>query len=359
MSKIRHSRLVNKNRVNKSGLPPGTVQQTQWGTSEKIKITMFEFDDKSYTETSLSSIRDCEEALKRQTIKWIDIDGIHQPGLIEEIGSIFKIHPLTLEDIVNTDQRPKFEDYSTYTLSVLRMIHYDTCVHSEQLAIIMLENVVLTFQEENGNDGFDPVRDRIRNSKGRVRKSGADYLAYALIDAVIDTYFSILEKVGDKIEELEDELINGEFEEDLIKHIHATKREMIMLRRNLWPTREMLTTMLRSEHQLFSQSTMLYVRDALDHTIRILETIETQRELLTELTEIFLSSNSNKMNEVMKVLTVISSLFIPVTFIVGVYGMNFEYMPELKSKWAYPAVWVVMIGTIGGMLFYFKKKKWF
>lgn len=351
-------RLVKRHRVIKSGLPPGSLHGAGHEHAGPTQITMFEFDDQQYTELKLASINDCSEALKRPTIKWIDVDGVHDLKVIEEIGKLFQIHPLTLEDIINTDQRAKFEDYSNYTLTIVRKIYYDTCVTSEQLSIVLLNNVVITFQEADKKDGFDPIRERIRNKSGRVRKNGADYLAYALLDTIVDTYFSIIEKIGDHIEELEDRLIDEHFDKGLIKEIHDTKREMIYLRKSIWPLRELIAAMQRVDHPLLSQSTNLYLRDVYDHTVRIIETIEAQRELLAELTDIYLSSNSNKMNEVMKVLTIISSLFIPLTFIVGVYGMNFEHMPELLHPYGYPAVMAFMAILFLAMLIYFRRKKW-
>ena len=352
------SRLVKRQRVIKSALPPGILHPVGDSSESKAHITMFEFDDQHYIETKLDNINDCKDALSRPTIKWIDIDGIHDLKVIEEVGKLFNIHPLTLEDIINTDQRAKFEDYANYTLTIVRKIYYNACVTSEQLSIILLNNVVLTFQEADKQDGFDPIRERIRNKSGRVRRSGADYLAYALLDTIVDTYFSIIEKIGVYIESLEDNIIEENFDKAVIKKIHQTKREMIYLRKSIWPLRELIATMQRIDHPLMAENTNLYFRDVYDHTVRIIETIEAQRELLAELTEIYLSTNSNKMNEVMKVLTIISSLFIPLTFIVGVYGMNFKYMPEIDQPLGYPIVLIIMAILFSGMLIYFRKKKW-
>ncbi|CAN5450164.1 magnesium/cobalt transporter CorA [soil metagenome] len=290
-------------------------------------------------------------------VKWINVDGIHDAALVEKIGKHFNIHPLTLEDIVNTNQRPKFEDYDNYVVSIMKMIYYDTELHSEQLSVVLMQGMVISFQEADGGDAFDLIRTRIRNGKGKIRKMGADYLAYALIDAVVDCYFSILEKIGDKIELLEDELMLDPTKETMLQ-LHHMKREMIFVRKAVWPMRELINNLERSETELINPSTDIYLRDVHDHTIRVIDTVETYRDLLSGMMDIYLSSVSNKMNEVMKVLTIITTIFVPVTFIAGVYGMNFEFMPELHSHWGYMGTWGIMLSIIISLIFYFRKKKW-
>ena len=339
------------------GAPPGTLFYNGEVRNEPIKITLIEFNETEYFEDEYYDIEDCISHVKPNMIKWINVGGIHKPELVEQIGKIYNIHPLTLEDIVHIDQRPKFEDYEHYVIAMMKMISYSSQVDSEQLAIILLENTVISFQEPHGGDAFDIIRNRLRTAKGRVRKLGADYLAYALMDAVVDCYFTCIEKIGDKVEEIEEDIINDSDKKSLLELYHL-KREMIYLRKQVWPLRDMINNMIRSETQLINSSTDIYLRDLSDHVTRIIDTVETYRDLLSGIMDIYLSTNANKMNEVMKVLTIMSSIFIPVTFIVGVYGMNFENMPELKSQNGYYVVWGIMLSVIGGLLFYFKKKKW-
>lgn len=339
------------------GAPPGTLFYNGEARNEPVKITLIEFNESEYFEDEYYDIEDCISHVKPNMIKWINVGGIHKPELVEQIGKIYNIHPLTLEDIVHVDQRPKFEDYEHYVIAMMKMISYSTQVDSEQLAIILLENTVISFQEPHGGDAFDIIRNRLRTAKGRVRKLGADYLAYALMDAVVDCYFTCIEKIGDKVEDIEEDIINASDKKSLLELYHL-KREMIYLRKQVWPLRDMINNMIRSETQLINPSTDIYLRDLSDHVTRIIDTVETYRDLLSGIMDIYLSTNANKMNEVMKVLTIMSSIFIPVTFIVGVYGMNFENMPELKSQNGYYFVWGIMLSVIGGLLIYFKKKKW-
>jgi magnesium transporter len=319
---------------------------------------LLEFNEKEFIEKEFVDFDECFMHVKSDMVKWINVDGIHDTGLIQKIGEKFNIHPLTLEDIANTDQRSKFEDYENYLVSIMKMLLHDSVIHAEQLAVIILEhNTVISFQEVHGGDAFDIIRTRIRQGKGRVRKMGADYLAYCLIDAVVDLYFVILEKFGDRIEVLEEELISDPSKETM-KVLHGMKREMIFLRKAVWPMRELLNNFERCESKLIKKPTRLFLRDLYDHTIRVIDTVETFRDLLSGMMDIYLSSVSNRMNEVMKVLTIISTIFIPVTFIAGVYGMNFKYMPELDSPYGYWALWAVMLTVMLSLLFYFKRRKW-
>jgi magnesium transporter len=290
-------------------------------------------------------------------VTWINVDGIHDASVIERLGIMYEIHPLTLEDVTNTDQRAKFEDYESYIVVMMKMLNYDTELHSEQLSIVLKSNLVITFQENQGVDAFSPIRKRLKEAKGRVRRFGADYLCYALIDAVVDAYFNILEIVGDKIELIDEQLIAGP-QPNTMQVLHTMKREMIYLRKAVWPMRDMIGTMERSQTELIKPSTDLYLRDVHDHVVRVIETIENYRDLINGIMDLYLSSLSNKLNEVMKVLTIISTLFIPVTFIVGVYGMNFDYMPELKSPYGYAATWIIMLSIMLSLIYYFRRKKW-
>jgi magnesium transporter len=279
--------------------------------------------------------------------------------LLEKIGANFTLHPLVLEDIVNTEHRPKFEDFDSYLFLVLKMLHYDVQtaeIHTEQVSLVITSNTVLSFQEKQG-DVFEGVRERLRNNKGRIRKMGADYLAYALLDSVVDSYFGILEQIGEQLERMEDELVLHPTPETLHK-IHHFKREMILLRKAVWPLRELIGGLQRNESAIITDATGIFLRDVYDHTIQILDTLETFRDVLSGLLDLYLSNISNRMNEVMKVLTIIATIFIPLSFFAGIYGMNFEHMPELHWRWSYPLLWLFMLTIGGGMLLYFRKKKW-
>jgi magnesium transporter len=342
---------------NKLGAPPGTIVYYGEKPSEKVKITLIEYHEGEFLEKDFYDLDECLNLVDPSMVKWINVDGIHNVELIEKIGKYFKIHPLTLEDIVNTSQRSKFEDYDNYVVAIMKMISYETEMVSEQLTVVLLEGLVISFQEVHGGDAFDLIRTRIRQGKGRIRKMGADYLAYALIDAVVDCYFTILEKIGDKIELLEEELIADPTKETM-KQLHHLKREMIFVRKAVWPMRELINNLERSETELIKPSTDIYLRDVHDHTVRVIDTVETYRDLLSGMMDIYLSSVSNRMNEVMKVLTIITTIFVPVTFIAGVYGMNFDNMPELHSRSGYWVTWAVMIFIIISLLVYFRRKKW-
>jgi magnesium transporter len=339
------------------GSPPGTLFYNGEARNEPVKITLIEFNETEFFEDEYYNLEDCISHVKPNMVKWINVAGIHNTDIVEGIGKIYDIHPLSLEDIVHIDQRPKFEDYEHYVIAMMKMITYSKQVDSEQLAIILLDNTVISFQEPQGGDAFDIIRNRLRTAKGRVRKLGADYLAYALMDAVVDCYFTCIEKIGDKVEEIEEDIINNSDKKSLLELYHL-KREMIYLRKQVWPLRDMINNMIRSETHLMNPSTDIYLRDLSDHVTRIIDTVETYRDLLSGIMDIYLSTNANKMNEVMKVLTIMSSIFIPVTFIAGVYGMNFENMPELKTQHGYYFIWGVMISIITGLLIYFKRRKW-
>jgi magnesium transporter len=349
--------FITQQRVEKSGMPPGSLDVVSNKEHEEVIVTIIEYSENTCVEKKVSSKDFVHHETPPGIIKWINVDGIHDVTIVEKLGRIFNIHPLTLEDIVNTDQRPKFEDYDFYDVATMKMLYYDTALHSEQLTIILFENIVLSFQDIHGGDAFDTIRDRIKLSKGRIRKCGADYLAYALLDSIVDSYFKILEVIGDKLEALDEEIMTDP-QPDSLRKLHAMKLEMIFLRKSVWPLRDMISNIERSESQLFKESTSLYLRDVHDHTIRVIETVESYRDLIAGMMDIYLSSLSNRMNEVMKVLTIISTIFIPVTFIAGVYGMNFDSMPELHSKWGYAGTWVVMLFIMGALAIYFRRKKW-
>jgi magnesium transporter len=347
-----------KRQSRKAGLPPGSLVHIGEQKTETVRITVFHFDENRYEEKEVDRIEKALPPQDQTGVTWIDVNGLHQVDVIETLGQHFKLHPLLLEDILNTNQRPKMEDYDDYLFVVLRMIYPNGQGEfvNEQVSLVVGGNYVLSFQEKEG-DVFNPIRDRIRSNKGKLRKSGPDYLAYGLIDAIVDGYFVIMEKYGEEIEVLEEE-VTASPSPDTLRTIHRIKRVMIQLRRSLWPLREVIGSLERGESEIIKPTTLLYFRDIYDHTIQVIDNIESFRDMLTGLLDIYLSSIANRTNEVMKVLTIIATIFIPLTFIVGIYGMNFEDMPELHWRWAYPAVWLIMIVITICLLFFFRRKKW-
>ncbi len=341
------------------GLPPGTLIHVGEKRSESVRITIFDYDEKFLEEKEVKTIEEAFPYKDKQTITWINIDGIHNLDLIRKVGGHFNLHPLILEDIVNTSQRPKIEDFTDHIFIVLKMLYQtgdDSEIKEEQVSLVLGSNFVISFQETEG-DIFNFIRDRIREGKGKIRKMKADYLAYSLIDAIVDGYFLILEKLGEKTESLEDEVMLDPTTKTSQK-IHRLKRKIMSLRKSIWPLREIISNMQRGESKIIYKPTMIYLRDVYDHTIQVIDSIETFRDILSGMLDVYLSSISNRMNEVMKVLTIIATIFIPLTFIAGVYGMNFKFMPELEWRWSYFVVWLIMIGLASYMIFYFRRKKW-
>jgi magnesium transporter len=337
-----------KKTTKKSGLPPGTPIYVGKKRFEQVKITCIDYDEKSYTEKQIQSVSEC--FLLRDKVTWINIDGVHQIDNIREVGDHFKIHPLVLEDIMNTGQRPKMEDFNDYIFIILKMLHYDENENetkTEQISLILGSNYLISFQETEG-DVFNPIRQRIKTNRGRIRKMGADYLGYCLIDAIVDNYFLTLERVGEKIEEIEDELVKNPTPE-VLHTIHQLKRELIFFRKSVWPLREVISRLERWESPLIDRSIDIYLRDVYDHTIQVIDSLETFRDMLSGMLDIYLSSVSNRMNEVMKVLTIIATIFIP---------LNFRYMPELDIPIAYPLVLLSMLFVGLIMVVYFRTKKW-
>jgi magnesium transporter len=348
-----------KKRSKKAGLPPGTLVHIGEKKAEMPKNTIMDYDEAQFEEKEVETIDECFLFKNKPTVTWINIDGLHQVEILERLGECYGLHPLVLEDILNTDQRPKMEDYGEYIYIVLKDLDYDdksSEIEPEQISLILGSNFVFSFQEREG-DTFNTIRERIRNSKGRIRKMGADYLAYTLFDSIVDNYFIILERLGEKIEFLEEKLVSQPTPETL-QVIHHLKREMIFLRKAVWPLREVVGGLERGESSLIKESTRIYLRDVYDHTIQTIDTIETYRDMVSGMLDIYLSSVSNRLNSVMKVLTIIATIFMPLTFIAGIYGMNFKYMPELEWRWGYPVIWLIVIGIGVFMLLYFRKKKW-
>jgi len=343
----------------KAGLAPGTLVHIGEKKVGKVRIRVIDYDAEQFQEKEVKTIDECFSFKDTPTVTWINIDGLHEVEIIEKIGNHFSIHPLIQEDILHTGQRPKMEDMESYIFVVAKMLFYDDEtgeIESEQVSLILGLNFVISFQEREG-DIFDPVRERIRKGKGRIRRMKADYLAYALADTLVDNYFVILEKLGEKIEGMEDELVTNPTPETL-QTIHILKREMIFLRKSVWPLREVISSLERGESSLIDASTGIYFRDVYDHTIQVIDTVETLRDMVTGMLDVYLSSVSNRMNEVMKVLTIIATIFIPLTFVAGIYGMNFEFMPELKWHWGYFAALFVMVIIVVSMVFYFRRKRW-
>ena len=352
------SRLV-KRTSQKKGLQPGALIYIGEQKVEKVRIRVIDYDKDNLHEHEFDSVEQCFPFKDKSSISWINIDGLHDIEVLRKLGAEFGIHNLVLEDILNTNQRPGIDDYGDYIYITLKMLYYDeerNIIMEEQLSLVLLERMVISFQERVG-ETFEPVRNRIRSAKGRIRTVDADYLAYALIDAVVDNYFFVLEKVGECIEGLEDELMNNTSDQTL-RNIHSLKREMVLLRKFIWPVRELINEFDRTESPLIDKSTLLYVRDLYGHTVQLIDTLEAYRDMVSGMLDTYLSISGNKMNEVMKTLTIMASIFIPLTFIAGLYGMNFENMPELHKNWGYPVVLVIMTVVGLGMVYYFKRKKW-
>ncbi len=345
-------------KISSYGLPPGTLIHVGKKRMEKVSISLMDYNDKNLIEKNEISVKECKTFADSQGVTWINVDGLHDPEVIEKIGADFNIHPLLLEDVMNTEQRPKVEDFGKYMYFTLKMVYLDgrkrICV--EQISIILGDTYVISFQEQTG-DVFETIRQRLRDKKGRIRSQKADYLAYSLIDSIIDNYFVILESIGEVIEELEEEVVEQPTRKTL-QNIHMLKRNMLYLRRSVWPLREVISYLQRSESDLIEDNTGFYLRDVYDHTIQVIDTLESFRDMVSGMLDIYLSSISNKMNEVMKVLTIIATIFIPLTFIAGVYGMNFKFMPELQWKWGYFVTLGVMLVVVIGMIIFIKRKKW-
>ncbi len=342
------------------GMPPGSLVYVGDKPSGKVAITVEHYTEQDYAEYTETSFQECLVFAKETThVTWIDINGYQQGKDLENLGECFHLHPLVLEDILNSDHRPKVEDFGQYLFIILKMLHHDPKTNevlTEQISLILGDNYVISLHE-NDADLFAPVRQRLQNSSGRIRKAKADYLAYALIDLIVDHYFLVLEQLGEVVEDLEEELVKNPGTATLNK-IYSLKRNTIMIRRAVWPLREVVNSLERSDSALIEESTVLYLRDVYDHVAITMDSIETYRDILSGILDIYLSSISNRLNEVMKVLTIIATIFIPLTFVAGVYGMNFKYMPELEYHWGFYACLLGMALVAGGMLVFFKKKGW-
>jgi magnesium transporter len=347
-------------RSDKSGLPPGTLVHVGVPRAEEPRITAMVYDGSQLLEEELETIGDAFPLGEAPTVAWINVDGIHRVEVVEELGQRLGLHPLVLEDILNPEQRPKMEDLGDYLYMVVKMLDWDDArgeMTTEQMSVLVGANYVVSLQEHPGGDVLDPIRVRIREAKGSIREEGPDYLAYAILDGVVDRYFGVLEGLGEKVEDLEEDLV-AHPTPDTLQDLHDLRRQMIFMRKAVWPLREVVGGLERGGSRLVKNSTQVYLRDVYDHTVQVMDAVETLRDMLSGMLDIYLSSISNRMNEVMKVLTVFASIFIPLTFIAGVYGMNFAHMPELEWQWAYPSLWLVMLAVAATMLVYFRRKRW-
>jgi magnesium transporter len=344
----------------KVGQPPGTLVFVGEKHAAPVTLNLIDYTGDSFEEMDSVPIEKVISFKMSPTVTWLNVTGLSDTELVESLCTHYGVHLLVQEDILHTNQRPKVEVYDDHIFMVMKMIRYDDLTGEldiEQVSVILGKNFVITFQEKAG-DVFEPLRERIRSGKGRVRRQGPDYLAYALMDAVVDNYFLAMEKMGEDIEALESDVMERP-NPNLASSIHRLKRELILLRRAVWPLREGVSVLMRDAQLLVSTDTLPYLRDLYDHTIAVMDTVESFRDMASGLLDIYLSSISNRMNQVMKVLTIIATIFIPLTFIAGIYGMNFENMPELSLPWAYPAVLILCLAIALTMIAFFRRKGWF
>jgi magnesium transporter len=351
----------NRHRRTPPGAAPGTLIADP--TAPRPVINVLAYGPQEMVEQEVTDPQQVRDFLAKWPVIWVNVEGLGDAGVIGKLGEIFGLHQLALEDVMNVHQRPKVEQYGDYLFIVARMVRLHEHLETEQLSLFLGKNFLLTFQEGLPGDCLDPVRDRIRKQGGKIRDAGLDHLAYSLLDAVVDSYFPILEEYGERLEALEDEIVVRPGT-DTVARVHEIKRNLLTLRRAIWPQRETFSTLLRAETPLITADTRLYLRDCYDHVTQIIDLVETYRELGSDLTDIYLSSIGNRTNEIMRVLTVISTIFIPLTFIAGVYGMNFNTavspwnMPELNWYWGYPLSLVLMLAITMGQLMFFRRRGW-
>jgi len=346
-------------RQTRRAAPPGARPDTMVipGDAPRPSIHWMRYGPQAFQETEIDDPEELRAALDTEEIDWINVRGFGDEAVLRRIGEIFGIHPLALADVVNVPQRPKLDSYGDRHLIVLRMARLEAGqVELQQVSLVLGPGWVITFEEHAG-DVFDPVRERIRSDASQLRRAGADFLAYALVDAVVDGYFPVLDALGDTLEHLEEHAI-GHPEPQTLARIHSTRRLLLLLERVQRQQRDAMIALARNETRAFGEDVRPYLRDVQDHAIHVLDSIETFREMTVGVMDIYLSSVANRTNDVMKTLTIMASLFIPLTFVVGVYGMNFEYMPELQWRWAYPGVWLVMLGVALALLAWFRRRGW-
>lgn len=338
---------------------PGTVTYVGRKQQKETVLEVIDYNGSNYERFISKSPEDAFQFEEEDKVTWINIDGLSNTSEIEKVGKYYELHPLIIEDIVNTNQRPKIDEYQDYYFIVAKMLYRNSegFLENEHISIVLGKNYVLTFQEAGG-DVFDGVRARLEKGKGRIRTRGADYLVFALLDAIVDNYFAVVEEISDKIEVLEEMLITKEPHEDTTFEIQELKKTILRIRRAVFPLREVVSRLEKGDKGLIEDQTINYIQDLYDHMIQVSENIEIYREMIWGLMDMYMTTISHKMNEVMKVLTIMASIFIPLTFLAGIYGMNFNYMPELEWKYGYPVLLVIMVLLFAIMILYFKKKRW-
>jgi magnesium transporter len=341
------------------GSMPGTLRVA---SDAPPQITLIDYNEVGCVRAEMVTPSEIVPYIDTESVSWIDLQGIGNEAILQQVGQVFELHPLVLEDVVNVPQRPKVEEYDEQLLIITRMILLNIQdgigFTTEQVSFILGEHYILTVQEEPLYDCFPLVRERIMAGKGIIRRMGPDYLLYTLIDAIIDGFFPVLEVYGEQLELLEDEVVANPSRQTLEK-IHRMKRELLTIRRAIWPQRDAINSLIRDESALISREVRIYLRDCYDHTVQVLDMVETYREVASSLMDIYVSSVGNKMNEIMKFLTVMSSIFIPLTFIAGVYGMNFKHMPELETRWGYFVCLGLMLTIALSLVMFFRRKGWF
>lgn len=346
--------------ADKSGLPPGTLIHIGERHASECKISVTQYNADTLIRQEISSISELKQLRNAELITWVNVDGLSDIHIVESIGQELNIHPLVLEDILSTHQRPKLEEYDDFLYLVIKGISLNQeknfSLQYEQISILLLANYVVTFKEK-ADDTFDPINNHLQNHNGRLRQLGSDYLAYVILDTVVDEYFVVEDSLDGIIDPLEDNILFNSNKE-MLQTVQQIRRGLISMKRNISPLRELLATIQRADTPLLQEKTLRYYGDVYDHVLRVTDSLESYRERISAMHDIYLSSISNKLNETMKILTIFASIFIPLTFIAGIYGMNFEYMPELKWRWGYPAVWAVFIMISAGLLILFKRKKW-
>jgi len=352
-------KLGSLRRRKEPGASPGTLIHTGELKTERVQIHRMDYDAERLDERELAAMDEAFPLDEGPSVTWLNVDGLHDVEVIQSLGQHIGLHPLTMEDVLSTGQRPKIDDYEDLAFIVMRMVQFDSAreeLIDEQVSLVVGRGFVVSFQERPG-DVFEPVRERLRASKGRIRSSGADYLAYALIDAVVDHYFVTLERLSDTIEELSEAILESP-DSGSLERVHDLKRSLVFMRKSIWPLREVAAKLVRGETPVFESSTLVFVRDVYDHAVQVIDTVESLRDIVTGMHDIYLSSLSNRMNEIMKVLTMIATIFIPLTFVAGIYGMNFQYMPELEWRWAYFVVLGAMAMIAVVMVVLFRRKRW-
>jgi len=357
---LKYSTVNKKRKASKSGLPPESLIFTGDKLLSEPVTSLIRFNEHEFEEKEIKTPAELPDHFPAGKVTWLNVDGVHDPQLIEAVGKKFNLHPLLLEDVLDTSQRPKAEVYDDVVFFVARMLSHSETDHEisvEQVCFVLSDNYLVTFQEGKRGDVFENVRDRLRKFKGKSRRNRPDYLLYELIDSIVDNYFVILEQVGNELEELEDDILKNK-KSNVLHELHRLKSEILLVRKAIWPLRDALTKLEREEVAVINRNTRVYLRDTIDHAMQEIETIETYRDLLASLQDLFLSTLSNKMNEVMKLLTIITTIFIPLSFIAGVYGMNFRNMPELEWKYGYFITIGLMLLIGLGMMRYFRSKKW-